>query len=326
MTPASAPTTSKSSTEHAPRFNPVLVLAFGILAASSSSILVRYAQREAASLVIAACRLAIATLLLLPLMASRRHRDRSVSQRAEFVLVLLSGVMLALHFATWISSLEYTSVASSVVLVQTSPLFVALLSPYLLQERPPATAWAGLLLATAGGLLIAGSDVCSGDGLLACLGRSGTLDSKVLLGDGLALAGGVSGAGYLIAGRRLRRRVDLLPYITWVYGTAAIVLLGLVAVYRLPLLGYAPRTYLLFLLLALFPQLLAHTGYNWALRYLPAALVSVSLLGEPVAAGLLALVLLGEIPPGLRMLGAAIVLSGIILALRNKAATPALET
>jgi drug/metabolite transporter (DMT)-like permease len=255
---------------------------------------------------------------LLPIARSQRLTSQGVTNRQELLLVLTSGALLAIHFATWISSLEYTSVASSVVLVQTSPLFVAIFSPLLLKEKPGPAAWIGILVALAGGMLIAGGDACAGKPFEACLPGQSSVESSVLLGDGLALAGGISGAGYLIAGRRLRSRMDLLPYITWVYGTAALVLLGVVAVLRLPLSGYQPRTYLLFLLLAVFPQLLAHSGYNWALRYLPAALVSISLLGEPIAASILALVLLGELPPPLRIFGAALVLSGIILALRNK--------
>jgi drug/metabolite transporter (DMT)-like permease len=309
-----------------PRFNPVLVLTLAILAASTSSIFIRYAQRDAASLVIAAFRLSFATLILLPLPGIRRSRAEGVSSRKQLGLVLISGLLLAIHFATWISSLEYTSVASSVVLVQTSPLFVALFSPLLLQEIPRPTAWIGMLIALTGGVLIAGGDLCSAGPLLDCLNSQGLANSRVLLGDGLALVGGLSGAGYLMAGRRLRRRMDLLPYITWVYGSAAAALLALVAIMRLPLTGYRPETYLLFLLLAIFPQLLAHSGYNWALRYLPAALVSISLLGEPIAAALLALLLLGEMLPILRIFGAALVLSGIILAFRNKPAPPLPET
>ncbi|MFN2148596.1 MAG: DMT family transporter [Anaerolineales bacterium] len=319
----------KNNPDHPPepptRSNPVVILTLGILAASTSSILVRYAQREAPSLVIAAYRLLLATLILLPINAVRHRRLQGVSSRRELWLVLISGTLLAVHFATWISSLEYTSVASSVVLVQTSPLFVALLSPLLLQERPRPQAWTGLLIATIGGVLIAGADVCSAGSIVECIKNQAGANSPVILGDGLALAGGISGAGYLMAGRRLRSRMDLLPYITWVYGTAAAALLVLVGILRLPLGGYRPQTFLLFLLLALFPQLLAHSSYNWALRYLPAALVSISLLGEPIAASLLALLLLSEVPPLPRIIGAALVLSGIILALRNKAAPPWVE-
>ena len=309
-----------------PRFNPVLVLSLAILAASTSSIFVRYAQRDAGSLVIAALRLSFATLILLPLRWSRRGRVVGVSSRRQLGWILTAGLLLAVHFASWISSLEYTSVASSVVLVQTSPLFVALFSPLLLQEVPRPAAWIGLLIALAGGVLIAGGDLCSTGPILECLRSQELVNVRVLVGDSLALVGGISGAGYLMVGRRLRNRIDLLPYITWVYGSAAAALLTLVWILRLPLTGYHPETYLLFLLLAIFPQLLAHSGYNWALRYLPASLVSISLLGEPIAAAMLALLLLGEIPPILRVFGAALVLSGIILALRNKAAPPLPET
>ncbi len=301
---------------------PGLILLVGILAASTSSILIRFAQHEVDSLVIAAYRLSLASIILLPFQVRRSRFSPRGSSKVNHGLLLLSGLFLAAHFATWISSLEFTNVTSSVVIVQTSPLFVSLLSPLLLGERPARATWIGLAVAILGSVLIAASDLCPDLQLTSCLNAAGTYNPSALVGNGLALLGALSGAGYLIIGRRLRRSIDLLPYITWVYGIAAISLLILVLMLGLPLFGFSFETYLWLLLLALFPQLLAHSSYNWALRYLSAASVSISLLGEPLAASVLAFLILKETPGVALLAGAALVLGGIILAIRKRSLPP----
>jgi len=296
------------------RVHPVLALGLGIIAASTSSILIRFAQMDAPSLVIAAYRLTIASLILAPFLFRHREKLRELSP-AQYKLAFLSGLFLALHFGTWITSLEYTSVTSSVVLVQTTPLFVAAFSPLLLGEMPSWRTLIGLGLAFGGGLLIAVSDYCLfSDGLLCAAAASGS-GTNVLLGDLLALLGGAAGAAYLIIGRRLRSDLSLLTYIGLVYSSAAIFLIIAVISLGYDLFGYPPIAYLWFLLLAIIPQLLAHSTYNWALRYLPATKVSITLLGEPISAAVLAYLVLGELPSPLRMVGAGIVLVGVASAL-----------
>jgi drug/metabolite transporter (DMT)-like permease len=297
------------------------ILSLGVLAASTSSIFIRYAQSEANSLVIAAYRLGIATLILLPVALSRDRESLTNLKRRQWFLFSLAGFFLGVHFGTWISSLAYTSVASSVVIVQTTPLFVMILSPLLLGERPKRFAYLGLLIAFLGGIAITMSDSCSLPFEVACLEDLVGLGSRALTGNSLALAGAISGALYMILGRANRGMVELIPYITIVYGTAALTLLVMVGLLRLPLIGYSPTTYLWFLLLAIFPQLLAHSSYNWALRLLPASSVSLALLGEPVAAALLAYFLLGEGLPMLRLLGALLILGGVSLAITQPAKT-----
>lgn len=297
-----------------PAPSPALVLALGILGASSSSILIRYAQQDAPSLIIAAYRLSLATLALLPVLLTRERARLRTLSAGEAGLCALSGTFLAGHFATWVSSLEYTSVASSIVLVQTAPLMVAVLSPLVLRE--PLRRWLalGLLVSTIGGGIVAVSDACAWEGRLICPPPGEWFGGPALKGDLLALAGAACGAAYMLVGRRLRPRLSLLPYITLTYGAAA-VWLGLLAFAAGQLaLGYPPRTYLWFLLLAAFPQLVGHSSYNWALRYLPAAMVSLGLLGEPVASIALAALLLEEIPSGLRLAGSLLTLAGIALA------------
>jgi drug/metabolite transporter (DMT)-like permease len=302
----------------APRLSPTLVLALGILGSSTASILIRYAQRDAASLVIAAYRLSLATLALLPVLLTRdRDRLRKLTG-GELAMILLSGTLLAGHFATWVSSLEFTSVASSIVLVQTAPLMVAALSPLVLRESLSRWLLAGLLVSTIGGGVVALSDVCLWQNGLVCPPLGEWLQGTALKGDALAVGGAVCGAGYLLVGRRLRPRLSLVPYITLTYGVAAVWLTLLAIAAGQPALGYAPRTYLWFLLLAVFPQLLGHSTYNWALRYLPAAVVAISLLGEPVASIGLAAVLLEEIPNSMRLAGGLLTLGGILIATQTR--------
>ncbi len=299
---------------------PVIALALGILATSTASIFIRYAQAEAPSLVIAACRLALATLALSPLALTRGRPELKALSRSELGPALLSGLFLALHFATWITSLEYTSVASSVVFVTTTPLWVALLSPFALKEAIPRLVRIGMALALAGGVVIGLSESCTWTGsALACPPLVEFVQGKAFLGDLLALAGALAAAAYLLIGRRMRAHMSLISYIFVVYGAAAVILVGFMFAGGLSPLGYSPATYLWFLLLALVPQLLGHSLYNWALRYVSAAYVSISLLGEPIGSTLLAFLLLSEIPSGLKIFGAILILAGIVIAARREA-------
>jgi drug/metabolite transporter (DMT)-like permease len=305
-----------TSPQNRPSLPPAAAIPFGILAVSTASIFIRYAQAGGTpSLVIAAVRLSLATLVLTPL-ALFRHRDElQALQRRELRLALLSGLFLAIHFATWITSLEYTSVASSVVLVSTTPLWVALLSPLALKESIARPVMYGMGLALMGGAVVGLSDSCTLAGFsVSCPCFSEFIGGQAFLGDMLALAGALAAAGYMLAGRRLRDKMSLIPYIFVVYGMAALLLLILMFSAGKSPLGYAPETYLWLLLLALVPQLLGHSTFNWALRYLSAAFVSVTLLGEPIGSALLAYFLLDEAPSALMIFGAILILAGIYVA------------
>jgi len=295
---------------------PYGAVTIGVVAASFSSILIRFAQEDAPSLVIAAYRMLISSgILLLYILLIKDKSLRSINRDSRRKAVL-SGVFLSIHFATWITSLEYTSITSSVVLVTTSPLFVAALSPLLIKERIHRRTVLGLFLAFTGAVLIASAD--GGSSLKTLLSfRPDNLTRRAVLGDFLALAGAAAGAGYIIIGRDLRKRINLLPYITISYSSAAVILLGLVLVFRQPVLAYPPKTFLWFLLLAIIPQLIAHTSMNWALRFLPAAFVSISLLGEPIGTSILAYIIFRELPSRLTLTGAVLIFLGIILASRS---------
>jgi len=302
-----------------PTIPPLLALWTAVLAASTAAIMIRYAQQYAPSLVIAALRLALAALLLLPFVLGKRRQELTRLTRNQLLLALLSGFFLALHFAAWISSLQYTSVANSVVLVTTTPLWVALLSPFTIREPLSRLARAGMLLALLGGGIVALSDSCTWSAnQLICPAWHMFFSRQAFWGDLLALAGAWMAAGYLLIGRRLRASVSLLAYIFVVYSLAALVLVALVLVARLPFTGFPPVTYLWFFLLALVPQLLGHSTFNWALRYLSAGVVSVSLLGEPIASTMLAALLLNETPTALKLLGAGLILAGIAITSRGE--------
>ncbi len=300
------------------RFFLPLSLLIAILAVSTASIFIRFAQGDGApSLVIAALRLTFAALLLAPL-ALTRHRTELVSlTREQMTLGVVSGLFLAVHFATWISSLEYTSVASSVVFVSTGPLWVALLSPMLLNERLTRAAMVGLGLAILGGSMIGLSDACVIQDGIQCPQLGQVLQGGAMWGNFLALAGAWAVTGYLMIGRKLRAEMSLVPYIFLVYGIAAAALIVFMLAAGKSPFGFAFKTYGWIFLLAAVPQLIGHSTYNWALRYLPAAFVAVTTLGEPIGSAILAYFILQETPAPATILGGALILFGIYLASRT---------
>ncbi|HAX68676.1 MAG TPA: EamA family transporter, partial [Anaerolineae bacterium] len=235
----------------------------------------------------------------------------------EWLLAVSSGIFLAVHFATWITSLEFTSVASSVVFVSTGPLWVALLSPMLLKEHVSRTAIIGLGLALVGGTIIGLSDACVWDAGLACPALADVLQGPAMWGNFLALVGAWTVTGYLIIGRKLRAGMSLIPYIFLVYGIAAFVLIVIMVIAGDSPAGFAPQTYGWIFLLAAIPQLIGHSTYNWALKYLPAALVAVTTLGEPIGSAVLAYFILNETPALAVLVGGAFILTGIYLASRK---------
>lgn len=295
-----------------------LILAFGILAVSTASIFIRLAQSEASSLVIAASRMSLAAVLLAPVVLLTARDELNRLNRSDWQQLALSGIFLGLHFASWISSLEFTSVASSVVIVTTTPLWVALLSPLVLHERLDPRIWPGLLLAMAGGILVGVQQSCtvSSSGI-TCEGFTQMLHGRALIGNALALFGAWMSGSYLLVGRKVRPRLSLISYSFVVYETAALLLIGLCVFTKQSVLGFAPVTYAYLALLAIIPQLMGHSAFNWALRYVPATFVSLALLGEPIGTTVLAVAFLHENPAIGELLGGAMILIGIFLASRQ---------
>jgi drug/metabolite transporter (DMT)-like permease len=287
----------------APRLRVYGGLAVGVVAVSWAAIFVRLADAPALS--IAAYRLVLASVPVGGYALWRCRGELRALPRGLGGLLALSGLALALHFATWIASLSRTTVASSVALVSTHPIWVALLTLLFLRERVTARTALAVALATAGGAMIGGADIA--------------VSGRALVGDLLAVVGAVSAAVYFIIGRRVRATLSLTGYVGVVYPVAAVTLVAAAVGAGQPLGGFSARTWGLLLLLALVPQLVGHTSVNWSLRYLSAPFVSVAVLGEPVISTALAVPILGEMPGPARLAGGAITLLGVALAVREEA-------
>lgn len=277
------------------------VILAGLSAVSMASVLIRMAQ--APPLAISFYRVMLAALVLWPVHLCRNKGKARVWNGRTLALTFLSGTFLALHFAFWVQSLGMTSVASSVTLVSVNPLFIALFGRFFLGERPSAGLWLGVGCAFLGSALVAGSD-CS-------------FSSQALKGDLLALLGAVMASGYLLAGRAARSSLDLAAYTAATYGTAALVLLLLCALWRTPIWGFSAQTYAVLAALALVPQLIGHTAFNWSLRFLPPTVVAVLILGEPVGATFLAWLIFGEGLSVVKGAGLLILGTGIVVSARS---------
>lgn len=308
-------------------FPPVIILAIGILAVSTASLFIRYAQQTTSSLVIAAGRMTIAAAVLAPIALIKHRQEYQQLKSKQRGLIVLAGVFLAFHFATWITSLEYTSVASSVVLVTTAPLWVALLSPLILKEKPSRSMFVGLGIALVGSAVVSLSSSCQvTGGEVVCSGFDTFFQGRAFIGNLLALAGAFLSAGYLIVGRITRGNLSLPAYTFGVYGTASVVLLLLLAITGQQLTGLPPQTYLWLAALAMVPQLIGHTSFNWALKYLSAAYVSIALLGEPVGTVILAYLFLKEAPSVVEVIGGLMILTGIFLSSQTRQQGQLIET
>ncbi len=272
-----------------------------ITAISFASILVRLA--DAPSLAIATYRVGLASLILTPYFSLRLPATWRRWNARLLGLTCLAGFFLALHFAFWIRSLQMTSVASSATLVSTTPLFVALFAYFRFDERLSRFAWLGIFLVLAGSGLIAGNDF--------------HFSTEALVGDLLALAGALAVSGYLLAGRSVRPHLEVTAYTLGAYGSAALFLLAFSAFTATPLSGFTGKTYLMLVLLAVIPQLIGHTTFNWTLKFLSPTTVAVLILGEPLGATLLAYWLLGEKVTATKALGLVILGTGIVLSART---------
>ena len=300
-----------------PRLSTRLVIVVGVVFTSFSAIFVRLSA--APPLAIAAWRMVFTTVLLAPLFARERSRAHASapeaageatavpSRRAAILLSIASGAFLALHFALWITSLSYTSVASSTVLVTTHPIIVALVAFALLGEPLSLRAALFMLGGLAGSVVLVWGGFGEGE--------------SALLGNLLAFLGAVTVAGYMLLGRVVRRRLTVTAYTMIVYATSAAVLVVATVVSGVRLAPYPVREYLLFAALALFCTLLGHSLFNWALRFVKPTVISTSILGEPVIASALALVVFAEAPSVFTLVGGAIILASIYLFVREEASS-----
>ena len=288
--------------EDKPAFPPNIALLISIVAVSTASILIR--MSGAPPLAIATYRLAFATLILLPFyIRSGGHKRLAASSSRDNLTLVAVGVVLAIHFASWITSLGLTSVASSVLFVHVDPIFVTMVSHFYLGERIERGTLLGIALTFVGAAIIAFGDAGIGD--------------AHLLGDLLALIGAIMLGLYILAGRKLRQSLDLVSYVTPVYASSAVTLALASLATGTSLWPYPRSELLLFLVIALVPMIFGHTVYNWTLKWLSAPLVSISLLGEPVGATILAYLLLEEVPSVLTLLGGVLALLGIYQCVRS---------
>lgn len=291
-----------------PRWLPFVVLGIGLMAISFGAILARLAQGYGLpSLAIAALRLGLAALIITPFALWQSRRALASISRRQILLALGAGFFLALHFGTWISSLEYTSVASSTALVTTNLLWIGIASFVLFGEKPGRVMACGLVISLAGSALIFWSD-----------SHTAVSGSNTSLGNGLAIIGSWCFSAYLLIGRRLRAGTPLSAYIWLAYGAAALFLLLACQGGGVPLSGYSLSAYAAALGLALGPQLLGHTAYNWSLRYVSPTFVAVVTLGEPVGSSLFAWLIFGEGFALWQGAGFLLLLAGIYLAARGE--------
>ncbi len=277
------------------------VLAIGVISVSFAAVFIRLA--DAPSLVIAAYRMCLAALILAPFAIKLSGNELRHISGKDLVMMLVAGAFLALHFGLWITSLSLTSVATSVILVTATPIFVSIASYILFKEEITRKIILGITISIAGSVLI-------GYG-------NWSIGTSPLLGAVLSLLGAVAVAGYFLIGRRVRRSVGILSYSFVTYSSAAVLLLITALVSGYELTGYSGNTYLMFVLLALVPQLLGHSSLNWSLRFMPATMVTIAVLGEPILATGLAFLILDEAPALIEIGGGILILGGIYIAFRG---------
>ena len=275
-----------------------IVLLIAVIAVSTSAPLITAAW-PAPALTVAALRVLCAALIL-SMMAGTSMTALTRLRRQQLLYVLGSGFLLAMHFGVWISSLYLTSTAASVALVATQPVFAGLLGWMFLGDRARVQEVIGIAIVSAGCVALAAGD----------LGRG-----SAALGDLLAIMGAMTAAAYLVLGRRLRNELPLLPYLALVNWVAGGALLGAAFVAEVPLLGFPAHVYLAILACALVPSVVGHTLLNWSVRRVPAHMVSLAILGEPIGASLLSWWFHNEVPPGSAVLGGLIILLGIAVGL-----------
>ena len=275
-----------------------VAMGFAVFALASSSILIIKLE-QVPSLVIAFYRMALATAFLTPAAIAFKRRELSALTRRDLALLVLGGFCLAIHFGAWITSLKYIPIATSVVLVNSHPLFVVIASYFFLGEKPAAPSLAGTALGLIGMVVIS---------------RDALSDVQLAIrGDGLALVGALAVVGYFIVGRKARARISLLGYVTPLYAVCSVFLLIMALATGSPLYPYTATEWAYFVALAIVPTILGHTVFNWALKHVRPSAISLAFLCEPVVASLLAFFIFGQRPPAATFIGGALILAGIYL-------------
>ncbi len=269
-----------------------------------ASPLIRLAS--APPVVVATYRMTISAIIFLPFLVSSHKRKVRLPVR-DLLSLLLPAALLSLHFILWISSLSYTSVLASTVLVTTNPIFVPIFSYLIFREKTKRSLFLGIIVAFAGSVLIG-------------VASHNAVSKTTNFGNLLALLGAMAVSLYLLVTRRLRKKFDLLSYVSVVYLFSSVILILFSLVMRQKIFGYSPRTYFYLFLIALVPQVIGHTLYNWSLKYFSPSFIAVTILGEPVFAAIFAFILLKETPLPLEIAGAVVIMLGIYLSTRAETA------
>ena len=277
----------------------ILVLGIGLIAVSIASILIKLC--DAPALVIATYRLMIASVFYLGYTGKKQGKFWQKFSGAQLRTIFISAFFLTIHFSTWITSLKYTSVASSVILVQSAPIFVAFGSIIFLKERPSVLLMVGAVIALIGSIMISVLDFSH--------------DKNAMTGNLLAIGGAIGAAGYLLAGRKIRSQVDIFSYVSAVYSMTAVALLIMAILSGASFFGFSTKIYLLFFVIAIFPQIIGHTSLNWALKYFSATAISIAILAEPIGASIMAVFVLGEQLTVVKIFWGIVILSGVLIAL-----------
>jgi drug/metabolite transporter (DMT)-like permease len=283
---------------------PVAVLAVGVMCISFGSIFARYA--DAPSLVKSAYRVGFSSAIVVPYAILFHRNDYRAMSRKDLALCLASGFFLALHFATWIASLDYTSVASSVILVDTIPIWIALFNVVAGTGRTSRKMWASVALSVIGAAIVGYGDI--------------SFSGEALKGDLLAVAGAIAAAIYIMCGREARKKLGLVPYIALCYGSSAVFLWGAALAAGYSVTGFSRVTWGAFVGAAVMSQILGHSSYNWALGYFSSGFVGIMLLGEPLGSAILAYFLFGEAPTPVKFVGFALLLAAIVMAAKEESA------
>lgn len=281
-----------------PPFNPYFAVVTGVLAVSTSAVLVKLAGSAPAS-IIANYRLLFAVLIMSPIILIYYRSELKQIQKKDWILATFAGIFLAFHFILWFESLNYTSVASSVVLVTLQPIFAFLGTYFFFKERFSPGAVISMVIALAGSVIISWNDF--------------QISGLALFGDILALLGAIMITSYFLIGQNMRRRLSLMTYTFLVYGVSTVTLI----IYNVSLgysfVGYPPSYWWIFLALAIVPTFLGHTMFNWALKWLSTSTISMAIVFEPIGASILAYLVLGEKITWSQFLGGTIVMFGLFL-------------
>lgn len=281
-----------------PPFNPYFAVIIGVIAVSTSAILVKLAN-GVPSAIIANYRLLFAVIIMAPYVFIKHRNQFKIIKRKDWILATVSGLFLALHFILWFESLNHTSVASSVILVTLQPIFAFIGTYLFFQERFSSGVIISVIITLIGSFIISWGDF--------------QLSETALLGDLLAIGGAIAVTAYFLCGQQLRRSLSLITYTFIVYSISSLTLIVYNIILNNSFVGYSGKYWLIFLALAIFPTFFGHTLFNWALKWLSTSTISMAIVFEPIGATIIAYFILGESVTYSQWLGGTVVIFGLFL-------------